>query len=75
MIIRIDDPRAQHPRRPTPVPVEFAGQWVAWDRHRTRVVAHGKELAQVQQATVAQGVEDAIFQKVPPADGFYIGAS
>lgn len=59
---------------PLPPPVEYAGQWVAWTRDRTRIVAHGRNAGEVRTAALAAGFSDALFQKVPHPDRASIGA-
>ena len=63
------------PRRPQPAPVEYAGQWVAWNKARTQIVAHGKNLSDVHHDAAAAGHLDAIFQKVRRPDSIFIGAT
>lgn len=60
--------------RPKPAPVEYAGQWVAWNKHRTEIIAHGSNLAQVEAAARAAGHADAVLQKVRRPDSIFIGA-
>jgi hypothetical protein len=68
-------PVINDPRRPQPAPVEYAGQWVAWNKLRTEIVAHGKNLADVHEAAMAAGHPDAILQKVRRPDTIFIGAT
>jgi hypothetical protein len=56
-------------------PIEFAGQWVAWNKQQTKIVAHGFKIAEVHQAALAAGHPKAIFQKVPESDVYFVGAS
>ena len=56
-------------------PIEYAGQWVAWNKQQTKIVAHGFKVAEVHEAALAAGHPKAIFQKVPEADVDFIGAS
>jgi len=60
---------------PKPAPVEYAGQWVAWNKKRTEVVAHGYDVAAVRAAAIAAGHQDAILQKVRQPDTYFIGAT
>jgi hypothetical protein len=62
------------PARPAAAPVEYAGQWVAWNRARTEIVAHGKKMSEVLEAAVRAGHLDAILQKVRRPDSSFIGA-
>lgn len=59
-----------HPR---PAPVEFAGQWVAWNKERTQIVAHGTEMAAVHTAAVAAGHLNPILQRVRHPNIHFIG--
>lgn len=63
------------PNRPPPAPIEFAGEWVAWNQAHNEVVAHGDDLEAVYDAALAAGHPNAVFQKVPEADVYFIGAS
>ena len=63
------------PRVPKPAPVEFAGQWVAWNKQRTEIVAHGKKMADVRAAAIAAGHPDSILQRVRRPDVIFIGAT
>ena len=62
------------PKRPPPAPIEFAGEWVAWSHDRTEVLTHGDDLEAVYAAAVAAGHPNAVFQKVPEANVYFIGA-
>jgi hypothetical protein len=61
-------------RHPKPAPVEFAGKWVAWNKQRTEIVAHGNEMAAVHAAAIAAGHADAILQRVRQPTVSFIGA-
>jgi hypothetical protein len=67
---RIDDPR-----RPKPAPVEYAGQWVAWNRQQTEIIAHGPDVASVHRAAIDAGHPDAVLQMVRRPDVSFIGAA
>jgi hypothetical protein len=61
-------------RHPGPAPVEFAGQWVAWNKTRTEIVAHGIEVARGRAQAIAAGHPNAVLQKVRQPDSLFIGA-
>jgi hypothetical protein len=61
------------PNRPPAAPIEYAGQWVAWNRKHVQIVAHGADVATVRAAAIAAGHAEAILQKVR-RPGAYIGA-
>jgi hypothetical protein len=58
---------------PPPAPIEFAGQWIAWNRERNQIVAHGRDMASVHAAAVAQGHPNAILQRVRRPERSFIG--
>jgi hypothetical protein len=62
-------------RIPPPAPPEFAGQWVAWNRERTKIVAHGKNVAMVHSEAAAAGHANAILQRVRSPHSSFIGAA
>ena len=61
------------PIRPPAAPVEYAGQWVAWDKSHSQIVARGTDVATVRTAAIAAGHADVILQQVR-RPGAYIGA-
>ena len=65
-------PLMQHP---PPAPPEFAGQWVAWNKERTAIVAHGADLVSVHRSAVVAGHPDAILQRVRRPQERFIGAT
>lgn len=64
---------SENQRWPPPAPVEYAGQWVAWNNARTEIVAHGADVAAVRAQTIAAGYADAILQRVRRPDTIFIG--
>ena len=58
---------------PKAAPVEFAGQWVAWNREQTEIVGHGRTWMEARQAAADAGVSDPVLQKVPRPDVVFIG--
>jgi hypothetical protein len=63
------------PRIPKPAPVEYAGQWVAWNKQRTEIIAHGTEMAAVRAVAIAAGHTDSILQRVRQPNVSFIGAT
>ena len=65
------DPR-QHtqPDQVPVVPLEYAGQWLAWTRDLKRIVAHGTTLDEVAQFAQQAGESDVVFEKVPRPNSF-----
>jgi hypothetical protein len=61
------------PRRPKPAPVEFAGQWIAWNKDQTEVIAHGTDVAKVRAEAIAAGQPDALLEVVHRPDRMRVG--
>lgn len=60
--------------RPAPtVPRKFAGQWIAWNRARTAIVASGRTLDEARRAAEAAGEQNPILAKAPRADVRFLG--
>ena len=60
--------------RPAPVvPRKFAGQWIAWNRARTAIVASGRTLEDARRAAEAAGESAPILAKAPRADVRFLG--
>ncbi len=60
-------------RRPIPAPVEFGGQWIAWNKRQTEIVAHGRDVAVVRAVALAAGHADAILERVRRPGIAFIG--
>jgi len=65
MQMTLDEYTCRFPDRVPPVPAEFAGQWIAWNEHRTEILAHGRQMPEVRRAALARGCPRPILQKVP----------
>lgn len=63
----------ENPNRPLPAPVEYTGQWVAWNKERTIVLAHGSTLAEASDAAKSVGYPDALFERVRRPDELIVG--
>ena len=58
---------------PRPAPVEFAGQWVAWMRDRSKIVAHGDNASEVRAAAIRSGCNDPWLERVPHPETLFVG--
>ena len=58
---------------PRPTPVEFAGQWVAWKKDRSEIVAHGNNASEVRAAAIAVGCDDPWLERVPHPETLFVG--
>jgi hypothetical protein len=60
--------------RPLPiVPKKYAGQWIAWNRAQTIIVASGRTLDEARRAAEAAGEQNPIFAKAPRANVRFLG--
>jgi len=58
---------------PPTVPRKFAGQWIAWNRDRSAIVASGRTLDEARRAAEAVGESEPILAKAPRADVRLLG--
>ena len=65
MQMTLDEYAARFPDRPPPVPLEYAGQWIAWNEDHAEIVAHGDTLSAVREQAVQRGCTQPVFQKIP----------
>jgi hypothetical protein len=59
--------------RPVAVPIEYAGQWIAWNQSQTRILAAGRTLPEVRQAARAAGEDRPVFAKAPRSHTRFVG--
>ena len=67
MPMTLEQYKQRFPNRPDPVPAEYLGQWIAWDKCRRTIVAHGDNLSDVAKRARDAGCEESIMQKIPRA--------
>ena len=46
MRMTLDEYKARFSDRPQPVPLEYAGQWLAWNEDCTEILAHGSDMSE-----------------------------
>ena len=56
-----------------PVPIEFAGKWIAWNEDHSRIIASGSSIREAWDVACATGERDPIFEKVPRVDVCFVG--
>jgi hypothetical protein len=71
MQMTLEEYKARFPERPLPVPLEYAGKWIAWNEDCTEIVAHGATLSEVREQAVQCGYAHPVFHKIPR--GQFIG--
>jgi hypothetical protein len=59
-----DEAKRRFPERPDPAPAELAGQWVAWNTDRNKIVAHGSKLEDVRADAIAAGCREPLMQRI-----------
>ena len=59
----------QRPR----VPSRYCGQWIAWNREQTQIVASGPTLSAAREAAIAAGELQPILTKAPDAKVRFVG--
>ena len=62
MRISLADAKKRFGDRPRPVPLEFAGQWVAWNEDRTQIIAHSREFGVARAEAIRAGCQDPLMQ-------------
>jgi hypothetical protein len=62
---------SKYPDRPRPIPVEYRGQWIAWDADRRQIVSNGSDFKEVRNAAIQAGHAEPVLQKV--ARGLFVG--
>ncbi len=60
-------------KHPPPVPPEYLGKWIAWNRYQTRIVASGQTVTEAIAAAKQAGEPNPILAKVPRTEHF-VGA-
>ena len=64
MLMTLEQVKKRFPDRPKPAPLEFAGQWVAWNEDHTEIVAHGAVFGEVRARAIDAGCREPLMQKV-----------
>ena len=55
------------------VPKQYAGQWVAWNKDRSEIIASGRTFEEARRAAEAAGESKPILAKAPRADVRFLG--
>ena len=55
------------------VPRKYAGQWIAWNHERTKIVASGRTYAEAVKAAEEAGEPQAYLTKAPEAETRFVG--
>jgi hypothetical protein len=57
--------RQRFPDRPPPVPLEYAGQRLAWNEDHTEILALGSSIGEVRDGAARRGCNHPVFQRIP----------
>jgi hypothetical protein len=60
----LDEVKKRFPDRPEPAPLDLAGQWVAWNKDRSQILAHGAKFDEVRAEAIAAGCQEPLMQRV-----------
>jgi hypothetical protein len=63
--------RRRFPDRPPPVPLEYAGKWLAWNKECTQILAHASTLDEVHELVDKLDCTDPVYHRIPR--GAFIG--
>jgi hypothetical protein len=55
------------------VPKKYSGQWIAWNRDKTVIVASGRTADEAEDRALEKGEESPVLAKVPLADVRFLG--
>jgi hypothetical protein len=55
------------------VPKKFAGQWIAWNRDRTTIIASGRTFEDARREAERRGETAPILAKAPAANVRFLG--
>jgi hypothetical protein len=72
MQLTLKEAEKRSPNGPKPVPLEYAGRWIAWNMDRTNIVAHSANLGELGGAAMAAGCPQPLIQRV--LDSAFVGS-
>ena len=55
------------------VPIQYAGQWIAWDQTGTRIVASGRTIDEALRGAEEAGEKEPVLAKAPKAGVRFVG--
>jgi len=74
MPITLEEYRRRFPDRPDPIPLEYAGKWVAMTRDRRAIIASGDDPIAVREEAAEAGHPETILHYVIPYPCIGIGS-
>lgn len=57
------------------VPIEYAGQWIAWNEDHTKIITSAKGLPEAHKKALKTGEEHFWMEKIPSSTDFFSGAN
>ncbi len=61
--------------RPQPVPAEYGGKWIVWNKEGTCIVGVGATLEDAEQEAKEHGETETISEWIPPARTKFISCT
>lgn len=61
-IVRMVNMNKKHVKTP---PRKYAGQWIAWNKDETKIIAHAASFQAISQAIEKRKQPNALLEKVP----------
>jgi hypothetical protein len=65
MQMTLDEYAARFPGRRPPMPLEYAGKWIAWNQDCTEILAYGSDFTEVHDLAVQRGCARPVLHKIP----------
>lgn len=66
MRMTVEEAKKRFPNHPGPIPLEYAGQWIDWNRDQTQILAHGHDFSKVHAEAKDVTGEEPIMHFVIP---------
>jgi len=64
MQMTLEEARKRFPHGPEPIALQYTGQWIAWNKDRTSIVAHGASFGRVRAEAIGAGCPEPLMQRV-----------
>ena len=71
----IEQERKSQSNKTVVVPKHYAGQWIVWDRQRTKILGSGENLQELKAMALVAGEDEPAYEWVPPANRRIVGQS
>ncbi len=65
--------KKKSPSNKVVVPKNYAGQWIVWDRQRTKILGNGENLKELKATAQAAGEDEPAYEWVLPSNRRIVG--